>query len=147
MKRLLFILMLFASITLCAQKIETDIIDEFTNQRTVYTSWIKVDKGYMSFRLKSIGNIKCLEYRYQSNCVIAIDKDAELLFIDTNGSVHKLTNNEYSIACTGGGAIGFAGSKGLGIRANYVGDLSFFVNKVKKMRILQKTICEGGRRI
>lgn len=135
MKKILFILMLLSSVLLQAQKIEKDIIDEFTKQRTIYTSWVKVDKGYMNLRFKSIGDDTYVEYRYQSNCVIAIGKNAELLFIDNSSNVHKLVNSEYAIANIGGGSTGFAGSKGLGIRANYVGDISFFANNLEKMRI------------
>ena len=136
MKKILFILMLLSSLLLHAQKIEKDIIDEFTKQRTIYTSWVKVDKGSMKFRFISIDNSVCLEYRYQSNHVIAIDKGAELLFLESyNNDVHKLTNIEYAIASIGGGATGFAGSNGLGIRTKYVGDISFFKNNLKKMRI------------
>lgn len=135
MKKILLALLLLTTFPLFSQKIEKDVIDEFTKQRTTITSWVKVDKGYMSLRFIAVDNTMCLEYRYQSNGYIAIDKGAELLFIDSNGNVHKLTNGEYAIASIGGGATGFAGSKGLGIRANYFGDVSFFAKNLKKMRI------------
>lgn len=135
MKKIVLILLLLSSFPLFSQKIEKDIIDEFTKQRTTYTSWVKVDKGYMSIRFIAVDDTKCLEYRYQSNRNIEIDKGAELLFIDSNSNVHKLINGDYAIATIGGGATGFAGSKGLGIRANYFGDISFFAKNLKKMRI------------
>lgn len=136
MKKILLALLLLTSFPLFSQKIEKDIIDEFTKNRIIHTSWVKFDKGYMAFRFKAIDNNTYLEYRYLSGNVIAIDKGAELLFIDSlNDRVYGLQSTDFIVASRGGAATGFAGSDAYGIRADFKGNMLFFARLLKKMRI------------
>jgi hypothetical protein len=128
---------------LYGQTLEEDKVDEFTNNSIKRTSWetLNMSMDFTAYyRISSINNQKYFDLKLMIGAkVFSINKDQELMFKLENGEFVKLPNLEYSITCTGCGAIGFSGSQAQGAKIMYpIDDAQFEMlknNTVVKVRI------------
>jgi len=129
-------------IQISAQEIVEDKIDEFTKNSVKRTSWEKLVfeldlTAY--FRISKINDIFYFDLKAMDQSVFSIAEGQEIMFKLKNGKIIKLNNLEYALTCTGCGAIGYAGSGGIGIKVSYEISKEFLdllrANQVEKIRI------------
>ena len=122
-----------------SQKIITNHIDKFTNNKVIETSFEKIATDnrnvYKGMLLKSISisfnylnNIDILHIKWNSNIILSIDKDSEIIFLDNNGNKYIFKTIDYCIAGIGNGSIGFIGSALYGLDIRLIGDFSVLEN-------------------
>jgi hypothetical protein len=116
-------LLLCSTAVLSAQNLEKNEIDEFTGNTVKRTSWETFNNNtgfYGHFRISKINNSYFFDLKMMiGNSVFSINQNDELLFKLSNDDVVTLNNIEYSLACIGCGAKGFAGSQGYGVNTSY----------------------------
>jgi hypothetical protein len=125
MKKIIFaLLIIFSSVVLQAQSLEKNEVDEFTGHTVKQTSWETFNNsmsftGY--FRISKINESYFFDLKMMiGSKIFSIDQGQEFMFKLSNDEVIILKNLEYTIACKGCGAKGFAGSQGYGIQTSYV---------------------------
>lgn len=113
-----------------AMKIESDKIDEFTGHRHVTTSWETIwkdyTKGYGQVRFRSVNGVTCLDLRFHYNGAIVIGEGDLLMFKSTTGSILELHSMSTFSGDKGLGPGGIMGANAWGIKATYLGDMSWF---------------------
>jgi hypothetical protein len=116
-----------------AMKIETDQIDEFTGQRTVITSWEKInyDQNHIRFRLQN--GILFLDWKMLYNGAVVISEGDKIMFKATDGDISSCESTTTEFGAKGAGATGVGGSLAWGIFAHYTGHLEWFANHTTKL--------------
>lgn len=133
MKKLLLLLAFILPMLANAMKIETDQIDEFTGQRTVITSWEKInyDQNHIRFRLQN--GILFLDWKMLYNGAIVISEGDKILFKAVDGDISSYESATTEFGSKGAGATGIGGSLAWGIFAHYIGPLEWFTNHTTKL--------------
>jgi hypothetical protein len=134
-KLILLTALLFPFLMSSAQKIEKSIIDDFTGNKVIYTSWEKIKSNNITGR-----NQLLARFRYENNLQyfelkwitgeslgnqsgrFSVADDAKLLLKLSNGEVVTLKSIEYSIAQKGLGTTGLSFSALYGMHLKYIGD-------------------------
>lgn len=121
-----FFLLLLLLPCFCFSQTISSKKDEFTKAMITETSWEKIVMGWQMagyMRIRKIDNSYYLQFKVmRNNSVFSVREDAELMLKTLKDSVITLKNIKYEITCRGCGAVGFAGSNGLGV------ELSFALN-------------------
>lgn len=126
-----------------AQKLEQNEIDEFTKKVIKRTSWEPMWRTMGSsvfFRTSNLDDIYVLSLRMMlGGSIFSIQQSEKLMLKMDDDSVIILNCAQYALTCKGCGAIGFGGSTGEGLQAEYPIDKDqldyLFNHKVKKIRI------------
>ena len=145
MRRLLFVLLVFFPVLMCAQKIDKNEIDEFTGVKTIYTNWEKFKTGNgltgkdnLMFRFTSLDGLETFHLKWVTCEMLSIKEGAKLMFKMSDNSIITLTSISYAIAAKGDGVTGLSMSGILGISCIYGGsDIEAFAkdNYLTKLRI------------
>ena len=145
MRRLLFVLLVFFPILMCAQKIDKNEIDEFTGVKTIYTNWEKFKTGNgltgkdnLMFRFTSLNGVETFHLKWVTCEMLSIREGAKLMFKMSDNSIITLTSISYAIAAKGDGVTGLSMSGILGISCIYDGnDIEAFAKDsyLTKLRI------------
>lgn len=141
----LFLFFAFASfcvISANAQKIKVNEVDKFTKKQIIETSFEKIvsDKsmlGSMGGRLmkniwiafRKSGDNEYLRLKWCTNNVIALDANADIIFLDSEGNTYTFKNTEFTVAGEGEGTVGAFGSALYGLDIYMVGDCSALEGK------------------
>lgn len=155
MKYLIVSLLVLSSLSLKAQRIEENKIDDFTKTRVTRTSWNYLYKSggwvplWLGVRVSKINDTYWLNLKIMNGGhVESILEGAKFMLMLSNDSVVELANSAYAISCTGCGAIGFVGSAGQGLAADFMirnNDVpSLMNNPIKKVRIYLSDGYEEG---
>ena len=122
MKKLLVMLLAFVAITVSAQKIEKDEIDDFTDQRYLETSWVRFNSGitsgkYMTWRFIYHNNQVKLQIGVFNNFCVR-ENDESIILFDDNSKI-KIKAIYTQCASIGGNYGsefgGYSGSKDFGL--------------------------------
>lgn len=146
---LLCLIALITGVNLNAQKIKENGVDKFTRERIIETSFEKIvnDKSFDSRLVKYMKNIwiafrqvgdeEFLRLKWCTKDIIAIDKDAEIIFLDKDGNTYPFKNTSFTLSGEGKGTVGSWGSGLYGLNIYSVGDCSALEDKVfTDMRIV-----------
>lgn len=132
-KALLLLLSLFIPIVADAMKIETDEIDEFTEQRTLITSWESLCNKKVHVRFRMQNGHQLLDFKMFYDGAVVIGEDEKLMFKSTDDVIGKFTSISIYHGSRGGGATGLMGSGAWGISATYSGELSYFSENIVRL--------------
>lgn len=133
MKKYLLMLALLLPMMASAMKIEKDVVDEFTGDRVLTTSWESFDKGRIHMRFRLEANYYHLDFKYICDGAIVIREGSKLMFKSTTDSIAQFSSVATYTGGRGDGAVGLAGSSAWGIYASYIGDIYWFTNNVAKL--------------
>ena len=133
-------------LTINAQKISINHIDKFTNKRRIETSFERISNSNptnLNILTKRVwlafGKLDDIEYLRLKWCcisVLAINKDANIIFLDSNGNTYTFKNAEYQISESGKGTAGAFGTGLQGLDILAFGDISSLEGKnITDMRI------------
>lgn len=143
MKKLLF--PLFALLPLCsmAQKIKVNETDKFTKKTIIETSFEKIvsDKNVLGstggrlmkniwIAFRKSGEAEYLRLKWCTNEVIALSKNADVIFLDADGNTYVFQNTDFTVSGKGEGTVGAWGSALYGLNIYLVGDCSALEGKV-----------------
>jgi hypothetical protein len=116
---------LFLKVAASGQTIKENIVDEFTKNKVVRTSWeplAKVNRFYAHSRVSKINDNVFLDLKIMigrsfeiGGSIFSIKDGPYIMFKLENDSVVTLTNPKYEIACQGCGAVNLIGSSGYGV--------------------------------
>ncbi|PHS64864.1 MAG: hypothetical protein COB12_07240 [Flavobacterium sp.] len=118
MKNIFLLLTIISSVSLFAQKITKNEIDEFTGDKIKETNWTTLNnKGsfYTYARFRKINDNYYLDFKALIGRVISIDEGENIFLKLENGEILKLYNVKYEISGKGRGSIGLSGSSMMGI--------------------------------
>jgi len=128
-----------------SQKLAENYIDDFTGDKILRTSWEKLiynNKTVTYFRLVKINDFRFVQLKIMygnfNRRVFSINKQQESMIKFTNGEIAKLFCTDYTITCTGCGAIGINGSGAQGIKVSYIlNNIEYekFTDRIEKIRI------------
>lgn len=145
-KLLMFILVILGSLSINAQTLEINEIDEFTGIKRKVTSWETVAivskfGGYMRFA--DNGGAKLLSLKAVIGApgkMFYVERDTDFLIKLEDGTVITLKNEESVVACMGCGARGYGYSQAFGIHLNYILSTENFQkllnSKIVKIRLI-----------
>jgi len=132
MKKIFFLIIILSSIKGYTQTLEENKTDEFTKaivkrsswEKLVFTKKMKDFHGFTCyFRFSRIDTSYFMDIKIMlrgGNKVFSIDDKAKIMLKLSNDSIYTLYNLSYQISSLGKGAIGFAGSQGMGIQTSYI---------------------------
>lgn len=134
----LFVILLMAA-GVKAQSIKVNEVDKFSKERVVYTSFEKISSESVMM-MSPIGKniwirfahdhgIDFIQLRWCSKEVVAVNSDADIMFLDENGNTYNFKNKEYTLSTHGGGAVVAFGMDLLGVELYLIGDCSVFKDK------------------
>lgn len=132
-KNLLLLFCLTCSVVASAMKIEKDEIDEFTEQRTIITSWESICNQRIHIRFRQQNGIQFLDFKMFHDGAIVIGEGDHLMFKSTADKIGKFSSISIYHGERGGGATGLMGSGAWGISATYKGDLSYFADNIIRL--------------
>lgn len=150
MKKILLITLLSFSVNLAfSQKIKTNEIDKFTGAKIIETSFEKIvsDKNMLGssggrlmkniwIAFRQVNDLTYLRLKWCTNDVLALSKDADIIFLDSNGDTYTFQNTDFTIAGAGEGTVGAWGSALYGLNIYMTGDCSALNDKtITDMRI------------
>lgn len=129
-----------------AQKIVTNEVDKFSKKRVVETSFERISNSNptnLNILTKRVwiafGKYNDTEYLRLKWCcisVLSIKKDAEIIFLDSDGNTYTFKNVEYQISESGKGTAGAFGTGLQGLDILAYGDISSLEGKnITDMRI------------
>lgn len=151
MKKL--IISVLACISFCisanAQKIKVNEIDKFTKQRVIETSFEKIvsDKSVLGssggrlmkniwIAFRKVNENEYLRLKWCTNNVLAMDSNADVIFLDDKGNTYTFQNTDFTVAGKGEGTVGAFGSALYGLNIYLTGDCSALEGKtITDMRI------------
>jgi len=141
MKKLTFALLLMPIFAM-SQKLAEDKVDEFTKLSVKRTSWEPFSRanGFWCYvRTGKIEGNYLLYLRFLTGSILSVQKDAAIMLKAGKDSIISLSNLDYSVSCTGCGAIGLNGSgaPGIELKCHIPSDVYSYLidNKVTKVRI------------
>jgi hypothetical protein len=119
---ILFAFLIGVTFKSSGQKLEVNKTDDFTKKLVKQTSWESlastiIVNAHYCFSLT--GDVETFNLKLMMDKVFFINQDQQIIFKMDNGDIITLTNNAYSITCTGCGAVGFAGSAAEGLEVSY----------------------------
>lgn len=127
-KILLLLICLILPALASAMKIEKDVIDEFTGNRTLITSWEGICSKNIHIRFRLENGHQYLDFKKFEDGAIVIGEGAKLMFKSESNNIGEFTSIGIFHGEKGGGAVGFNGCGAWGIFAIYQGDLSYFAD-------------------
>lgn len=145
MKKL--IISALACVSLCvsanAQKIKVNEIDKFTKQQVIETSFEKIvsDKSVLGssggrlmkniwIAFRKVNDNEYLRLKWCTNNVLAMDSNADVIFLDEEGNTYTFQNTDFTVAGKGEGTVGAWGSALYGLNIYLTGDCSALEGKV-----------------
>lgn len=134
-KYLLLIFAIITSLSLTAQELLENKVDDFTKKSIKRTSWEKLMYGMSGtafFRISKIDDNYYFDLKLMNNRIFSIPENAELMFKLENDSIYSISNIKYAITEKGAGAIGFAGSAAYGIQTSYISKNDWNFSTLKK---------------
>lgn len=147
----MIIVLIFLPLTIISQELNKKIVDEFTGNVELSTTWENLFKQgsgmsqnltVCKFRISKVNDHAFLEIKLivKGGQVFAVDESLPLSIILENGSLLEFNPIEFYIAHQGGGSIGLSGSALWGAHIKYIPiEESQFhqmmENKVTKVRI------------
>jgi hypothetical protein len=150
MKKIIFFAtVLFVAIGANAQKIKTNEVDKFTKNKIIETSFEKIvsDKSILGstggrlmkdvwIAFRQVGDNTYLRLKWCTNTVLALSKNADIIFLDSDGNTYTFKNTEFTLAGEGQGTVGVVGSALYGLDIYMVGDCAALKDKsITDMRI------------
>lgn len=143
---LFFFYCIIPFLSISAQKISINKIDKFTKKRIVETSFERISNSNptnLSMLTKRVwiafgkyDNAEYLRLKWCSISVLSIEKDAEIIFLDSEGNTYTFKNTEYQISESGKGTAGAFGTGLQGLDIFAYGDISSLEGKnITDMRI------------
>jgi hypothetical protein len=132
-----------------AQKIKVNEIDKFTKKQVVETSFEKIvsDKNILGssdghlmkniwIAFRQVGDNTYLRLKWCTNQVVALNNNADVIFLDSNGITYTFKNTEFTLTGKGEGTVGFYGSALEGLNIYMIGDCAALKDKtITDMRI------------
>lgn len=103
-------------------KLIEDKTDEFTKAKIKATSWEKIREGFdfcAYYQFRMVNGVLKMNVKIMDEKIHAIREGAPLMFKLSNDSIIQFDNIEYTIGCTGCGAIGISGSNTPGTESHY----------------------------
>lgn len=140
-KRILFLFLLLACLSIQAQKISVNKTDNFTKNQIVYTSYEKISSEplimggqlgrniWMCFGRENGLNMILMKWLSVENRFVS--KDSNVIFLDEEDNTHVFTVSDYASG-SGVGTVGALGMDLWGIQLLLLGDLSVFENHTMK---------------
>jgi hypothetical protein len=135
---------LFSPLLSTAQKIEENKVDDFTHAKIIRTTWQPIVRKLGAsviahIRVSKIDDQEYLDLRVMGSGIISINEGDKLMLKTDKDSIITLSNLKYQIACSGCGAVGFAGSalQGLDLKFPMSPDKRDFLimHKLVKIRL------------
>ena len=140
-RRILFLFLLLACLSIQAQKISVNKTDNFTKNQIVYTSYEKISSEplimggqlgrniWMCFGRENGLNMILMKWLTVDNRYVR--KDSNVIFLDEEDNTHTFTVSDYASG-RGVGTVGALGMDLWGIQLLLLGDLSAFENHTMK---------------